>query len=117
MQNTVDAAGFAHNEKCRPDIDGMRAIAVGSVVLSHAFPSLLPGGFIGVDIFFVISGYLISSILIKDLERGAFSIVQFYNRRIKRIFPELIAMIASEPAEDKRLRHCAASALEVALPA
>ncbi len=95
MQNTVDAAGFSHTQKYRPDIDGLRAIAVGSVVLSHAFPSVLPGGFIGVDIFFVISGYLISSIVINDLERGAFSIVQFYNRRIKRIFPALIAMMST----------------------
>ena len=98
MQNTVDAAGFVHKEKYRPDIDGMRAIAVGSVVLSHAFPNLVPGGFVGVDIFFVISGYLISTILINDLERGSFSIGQFYNRRIKRIFPALIGVMLTVAA-------------------
>lgn len=71
----------------------MRAIAVGSVVLFHAFPELLPGGFTGVDIFFVISGYLISSILMKSTEQGTFSIGEFYSRRINRIFPALILVM------------------------
>lgn len=82
--------------KYRPDIDGLRAIAILSVVGYHAFPSWIKGGFIGVDIFFVISGYLISSIIFSNLEHDSFSIVDFYNRRIRRIFPALIAvMIAS----------------------
>lgn len=82
--------------KYRPDIDGLRAIAVLSVLGFHAFPWRMPGGFIGVDIFFVISGYLISTIIFSNLERDTFSIVDFYNRRIRRIFPALIAvMIAS----------------------
>lgn len=79
--------------KYRPHIDGLRALAVSAVVMYHAFPSLIPGGFIGVDIFFVISGYLITSILIGGLDNGKFSIIEFYRRRINRIFPALIFMM------------------------
>lgn len=79
----------------RPDIDGLRALAVLLVVIFHAFPSTLAGGFIGVDIFFVISGYLISSILIKDLTHSRFSIFTFYQSRITRIFPALILVLFS----------------------
>lgn len=79
----------------RRDIDGLRALAVLSVVGFHAFPNLIPGGFIGVDIFFVISGFLISSILFKGLEQGTFSFSQFYARRIKRIFPALLIVMAA----------------------
>ena len=78
----------------RGDIDGLRAIAVVAVVIFHAFPDLCPGGFVGVDIFFVISGYLISSILYKDLRQGDFKFRNFYSRRIKRIFPALILVFA-----------------------
>lgn len=78
----------------RPDIDGLRAIAVLSVIVFHAFPNILKGGFVGVDIFFVISGFLITSILIKDLLQGVFSIRTFYIRRIRRIFPALILVLA-----------------------
>ena len=78
----------------RPDIDGLRAVAVISVLIFHAFPSVLPGGFSGVDIFFVISGYLISSIVFSQLEGGSFSIFGFYVRRIRRIFPALIAVLS-----------------------
>lgn len=77
-------------ETYRPDIDGLRAIAVLSVVIFHAFPSTLKGGFIGVDIFFVISGYLISKIIFSSLDKNKFSIYEFYSRRINRIFPALI---------------------------
>lgn len=80
----------------RPDIDGLRALAVMFAVIFHAFPNLLTGGFIGVDIFFVISGFLITKIIFQSLETGTFSILDFYNRRIKRIFPALtIVMIVS----------------------
>lgn len=79
----------------RPDIDGLRALAVLSVVIFHAFPSVLAGGFIGVDIFFVISGYLISSILIKHMDMSRFSIYMFYQRRVIRIFPALIFVLFS----------------------
>ena len=78
----------------RPDIDGLRAIAVLGVLLFHAFPKWLPGGFAGVDVFFVISGYLITALIIQDFGRGGFSIWQFYARRIRRIFPALLAMLA-----------------------
>ena len=73
--------------KYRADIDGLRGIAVLSVVCFHAFPNKMRGGFIGVDIFFVISGFLISTIIFNNLEKNTFSFSQFYARRIKRIFP------------------------------
>jgi len=104
----------------RPDIDGLRAIAVLSVVAFHAFPNWVKGGFIGVDIFFVISGFLISTIIFKSLERGTFSFSEFYARRIKRIFPALlIVLIASlvfgwfallSPEYKQLGKHVAASA-------
>ena len=77
----------------RPDIDGLRAIAVMLVVAFHAFPEAIPGGFIGVDIFFVISGFLITGIVVRELDQQRFSLVAFYSRRIKRIFPALIAVL------------------------
>jgi peptidoglycan/LPS O-acetylase OafA/YrhL len=77
----------------RSDIDGLRAVAVLSVVLYHAgFSSRLSGGFVGVDVFFVISGYLITGILQRDVEHGRLSIGEFYNRRVRRIFPALFAV-------------------------
>jgi peptidoglycan/LPS O-acetylase OafA/YrhL len=79
--------------KFRPDIEGLRALAIGPVVVFHAWPSLLPGGFIGVDIFFVISGYLITTLLLKRLESGTYSIASFYAARIRRIFPALFVML------------------------
>jgi peptidoglycan/LPS O-acetylase OafA/YrhL len=84
-----------NHPKYRPDIDGLRAIAVLSVVIFHAFPHALASGFIGVDIFFVISGYLISSIIFENSDRGSFSFGQFYGRRIKRIFPALTLVLLS----------------------
>jgi len=81
--------------KYRPDIDGLRAIAVLSVVAFHAFPSLIQGGFVGVDVFFVISGFLISSIIFGSLEKSSFSFVDFYSRRVNRIFPALLLVLAS----------------------
>jgi peptidoglycan/LPS O-acetylase OafA/YrhL len=76
----------------RADIDGLRAVAVLAVLAFHALPQAFPGGFVGVDIFFVISGYLISSILFGELEQHQFSLLNFYSRRIRRIFPALIAV-------------------------
>lgn len=79
----------------RPDVDGLRAIAVLAVLAYHAFPDLLPGGFVGVDVFFVISGFLISGILLSDLDRGKFSLRRFYARRVRRIFPALLVILAA----------------------
>jgi peptidoglycan/LPS O-acetylase OafA/YrhL len=79
----------------RPDIDGLRAVAVVAVVLFHAFPHSLPGGFVGVDLFFVISGFLISSIILKQLQHGNFKFADFYARRIVRIFPALLLVLVA----------------------
>lgn len=78
----------------RPDIDGMRAIAVLGVVLFHIEHSLIPGGYAGVDIFFVISGYLITLLIYKQMGEGTFSFADFYQRRINRIAPALFVVIA-----------------------
>ena len=79
----------------RRDVDGIRALAVLAVVAFHFFPEYLPGGFVGVDVFFVISGFLISRIIWSELERGTFSVRRFYSRRIRRIFPALACVLAS----------------------
>ena len=79
----------------RPDLDGLRAVAVLAVVFYHAFPSWLAGGFAGVDVFFVLSGYLISGIIVRELEAGRFSFRIFYARRARRIFPALITVLAA----------------------
>jgi peptidoglycan/LPS O-acetylase OafA/YrhL len=79
----------------RPDIDGLRAVAVGSVILFHCWPLWFVSGFVGVDIFFVISGYLITTILLTQLEEGKFSILDFYSRRVRRIFPALLVVLAA----------------------
>ncbi len=81
--------------KYRPDIDGLRAIAVLIVVGYHFFPEWLAGGYIGVDVFFVISGFLISTILFENLATGRFSFGDFYGRRIRRIFPALIVVLVT----------------------
>lgn len=77
----------------RKDITGLRAVAVLPVLVFHAFPNLLPGGFYGVDIFFVISGYLISGIIFNGLKSETFSFSDFYIKRIKRILPNLIVIL------------------------
>ena len=79
--------------KYRPDIDGMRAIAIILVVIYHAFPKFITGGFFGVDVFFVLSGYLISTIIIEQLNSNSFRLTDFYVRRIKRIVPALITVM------------------------
>lgn len=77
----------------RPEIDGLRAVAVLIVLIFHINPNWMPGGFIGVDIFFVLSGFLITSIVIKSLERDSFSYKTFYTRRIKRLMPLFFAVV------------------------
>lgn len=84
---------LAQHKKYRADIDGLRAVAVLSVLFFHGFPTLLPGGFIGVDIFFVMSGFLISTIIFESLLENKFSFFDFYLRRAKRIFPALIVVL------------------------
>jgi peptidoglycan/LPS O-acetylase OafA/YrhL len=84
-----DTAGY------RADIDGLRAVSILLVVGYHAQPWLVPGGFIGVDIFFVISGFLISRIILTQIKVGTFSSLEFYARRIRRIFPALIVVLAA----------------------
>ncbi len=79
--------------KYRPDVDGLRAIAVLSVVAYHAFPLAVRGGFVGVDVFFVISGYLISTIILTSLKSGEFEFGEFYARRVRRIFPALFVVL------------------------
>lgn len=79
--------------KYRPEIDGLRAIAVAAVILNHLAIPGFSGGFVGVDIFFVISGYLIASIIGRDIADGRFSLIGFYERRIRRILPALFALL------------------------
>jgi len=81
------------NLQYRADIDGLRAIAVLAVLLFHTEVPGFSGGFVGVDIFFVISGFLITSIILKEINAGTFSIANFYERRIRRIFPALFPVI------------------------
>src|SRR5688572_18829914 len=85
-------AGSAH-PAYRPDIDGLRAVAVLAVVAFHAYPSACRGGFVGVDVFFVISGYLISKIILGQLAEGRFRFADFYARRVRRIFPALAVVL------------------------
>jgi len=87
--NTLLAGESMH----RKDIDGLRAVAVLPVVAFHAGIDFIRGGFVGVDVFFVISGYLISSLLMKEIVAGKFSILKFYERRVRRIFPALLVVL------------------------
>ncbi len=79
----------------RPDIDGLRAVAVLSVVLSHLWQRAFPGGVLGVDIFFVVSGYLITAIVWREARSGAFTALGFYDRRMRRILPALFVLLAA----------------------
>jgi peptidoglycan/LPS O-acetylase OafA/YrhL len=92
--------------KYRPEVDGLRAIAVISVILCHLGTGAFAGGYVGVDIFFVISGFLITQVIVEDLRAGTFSIANFYERRIRRIVPALVAVCAC----------CTAVAVVVLLP-
>ncbi len=118
LSNAPVSPGHNFAPTYRPDIDGLRAIAILSVVLFHAFPAQLQGGFVGVDVFFVISGYLISSIIFRSLQSEKFSLTEFYAHRIRRIFPALVLVLGAAyvwggwvllPAEFKQLgKHMAA---------
>ncbi len=88
----LDANKLSH--PWRSDITGLRALAVLPVLIFHAFPNMIPGGFFGVDVFFVISGYLISGIIFRSLMKGSFSYITFYAKRIKRIIPNLLLVLS-----------------------
>ncbi len=89
---TPPEQGQAAKPSYRPDIDGLRAVAVLLVVFNH-LRTRFSGGYIGVDVFFVISGYLISGVILSEMNTGSFSIIRFYDRRIRRILPALIVMM------------------------
>lgn len=95
MQKEVPGAAWEKPRNYRADIDGLRAIAVSIVILFHAFPDWVPGGFVGVDIFFVISGYLISGIILRELDSQRFSFQTFYANRFRRILPALTLVMLS----------------------
>lgn len=92
-QKRSSASGVPH--RYRPDVDGLRAVAILSVLFFHLNHAIFPGGFVGVDIFFVISGYLITRNIVTELDAGKFTILGFYRRRIKRIVPALMLVIAA----------------------
>jgi peptidoglycan/LPS O-acetylase OafA/YrhL len=89
----LDATRGSH--AYRPEVDGLRALAVAAVVIFHAFPWMAPGGFVGVDVFFVISGYLISGIILRAVEQRTFSLTDFYVRRLRRILPALLVVLVA----------------------
>jgi peptidoglycan/LPS O-acetylase OafA/YrhL len=93
VATTLNVGPGASGHVVRGDIEGLRALAVIAVLINHAFPSVLPGGFAGVDIFFVISGYLIGRHLLQDIQAGRLSILGFYAKRARRIFPALALVL------------------------
>ncbi|WP_421847542.1 acyltransferase family protein [Novosphingobium sp.] len=91
----ADGAGERSATSYRPEIDGLRALAVAAVILYHIDAALLPGGLAGVDVFFVISGYLITGRIMADVDRGNFSFARFWLRRLRRIVPALLAVLTA----------------------
>ncbi len=89
----MDKTIYQLHQKYRPEVDGLRSLAVIPVILFHAGFTLFSGGFVGVDVFFVISGYLITTIILSELEAGNFSLVKFYERRARRILPALFLVM------------------------
>src|ERR1700730_7056096 len=102
---TVPSAPPYRRQTYRSDIDGLRAIAVLSVVAFHFNVGPVPGGFIGVDVFFVISGYLITASIIDNLRAGSFTFSDFYQRRVRRIFPALLVVLLFTFAMELTLRR------------
>ena len=95
MHELVKNTASAGVRNYRSDIDGLRALAVVAVIVFHYFPTWLPGGLVGVDIFFVISGYLISGHIVQQMRADRFSLLDFYSRRVRRIFPALIIVLVA----------------------
>ena len=93
--SSIHASAVKDHLAYRPDIDGLRALAIIPVLLFHAFPEIMPGGFIGVDVFFVISGYLITRLILLGLEHNSFSFSDFYRRRVCRLFPALSVVLVA----------------------
>jgi peptidoglycan/LPS O-acetylase OafA/YrhL len=87
------ATPITHKQVHRTDIQAFRALAVLSVVVFHLWPNRLPGGFVGVDVFFVISGFLITQHLLRDIARNTFSVVGFWARRIRRLLPASLTVL------------------------
>src|SRR5688500_11477299 len=95
MRNYRAAVTVPEHAAYRPDIDGLRAVAVLGVIFFHAGFPWLHGGYVGVDVFFVISGFLITGILLRQIGDGRFSLTHFYERRIRRIVPALLVVLAA----------------------
>ena len=93
-------------EGFRPDVEGLRAVAVGAVLLYHAGVPFAPGGYVGVDVFFVISGFLITGLLVRELEKtGTLSLTRFYSRRAKRLLPLTVVVLGAVVLPSSR-RSC-----------
>jgi peptidoglycan/LPS O-acetylase OafA/YrhL len=95
MRPDVQSVGHAKHFQYRAAIDGLRGVAVLAVLGFHAFPEVVGGGYIGVDIFFVISGFLITGIIARQLMHEDFSFADFYWRRVRRLFPALVLVLAT----------------------
>ncbi len=95
MHPDFQSAGHAKHFHYRPAVDGLRGVAVLAVLGFHAFPETVTGGYVGVDVFFVISGFLITSIIARQLLHADFSFADFYWRRVRRLFPALILVLAT----------------------
>lgn len=124
MRPDLQSAGHAQYFQYQANVDGLRGMAVLGVLAFHAFPDTVPGGYVGVDVFFVISGFLITSIIARQLRHGIFSFADFYWRRVRRLFPGLVLVLAATvalgwlvllPEEFKQLgKHVVAAAMFVA---
>lgn len=124
MRPGLQSRGRTQYFQYRPAVDGLRGVAVLAVLGFHAFPDAIPGGYVGVDVFFVISGFLITSIILRRLLDGRFSFADFYWRRVRRLFPALVLVLAATfalgwfillPDEFEQLgKHIAAAAVFLA---
>src|SRR5262245_58874228 len=95
MRPDSRSAGHASHFQYRGAVDGLRGVALLAVLGFHAFGDAVPGGYVGVDVFFVISGFLITGIIVDRLEQGKFTFADFYWRRVRRLFPALAIVLAA----------------------